>query len=88
MDIMTLSAYEKNKPAIYKWRELNKEKYNDISNKAQRIYFENNKDRISKCRKEYHLRKKSHASLFSLNKSSVELKRNTRPDAPFSRSTM
>ena len=33
-DNMTLSAYEKNKPAIYKykWRELNEEKYNDISN--------------------------------------------------------
>ena len=30
MDIKTLSAYEKNKPAIYKWRDLNKEKYNDI----------------------------------------------------------
>ena len=28
MDIKTLSAYEKNKPAIYKWRDLNKEKYN------------------------------------------------------------
>ena len=25
MDTKTLSAYEKNKPAIYKWRELNKE---------------------------------------------------------------
>ena len=35
MDSKTLSAYEKNKPAIYKWRELNKEKYNnnDICNK-------------------------------------------------------
>ena len=39
MDIKTSSAYEKNKPAIYKWRDLNKEKYNDISNKAQAIYI-------------------------------------------------
>ena len=32
-------SYEKNKPAIYKWRDLNKEKYNynDISDKAQAI---------------------------------------------------
>ena len=27
MDTKTLSAYEKHKPAIYKWRENNKEKY-------------------------------------------------------------
>ena len=40
MDTKTLSAYEKNKPAIYKWRELNKEKYNDICNKAQAIYYQ------------------------------------------------
>ena len=41
MDIKTSSAYEKNKPAIYKWRDLNKEKYNynDISDKAQAIYI-------------------------------------------------
>ena len=39
MDTKTLSAYEKNKPAIYRWRELNKEKYNDICNKAQTIYY-------------------------------------------------
>ena len=59
MDTKTLSAYEKNKPAIYKWRELNKEKYNDICNKAQAIYYQKNKERISKYKKEYYLRKKS-----------------------------
>ena len=48
MDTKTLSAYEKNKPAIYKWRELNKEKYNDICNKAQAIYYQKNKDNIRK----------------------------------------
>ena len=26
----TLSAYEKHEPAIYKWRELNRQKYNDV----------------------------------------------------------
>ena len=42
MDTKTLSAYEKHKPAIYKWRENNKEKYNDICNKAQTINHEKN----------------------------------------------
>ena len=41
MDTKTLSAYEKNKPAIYKWRELNKEKYNDICNKRNRVFERN-----------------------------------------------
>ena len=59
MDTKTLSAYEKNKPAIYKWRELNKEKYNDICNEAQAIYYQKNKERISKYKKEYYLRKKA-----------------------------
>ena len=30
MDTPTLSAYEKHKPAIYRWRKNNEEKYNDI----------------------------------------------------------
>ena len=61
MDTKTLSAYEKHKPAIYKWRENNKEKYNDICNKAQTIYYEKNKDRISKWKKEWYLRRKAKA---------------------------
>ena len=35
MDANAKTSYEKIKPSIYKWRELNKEKYNDICNKAQ-----------------------------------------------------
>ena len=30
MDTPTLSAYEKHKPAIYRWRKNNKEMCNDI----------------------------------------------------------
>ena len=41
------TAYEKNKPNIYKWRENNKEKYNASSNKAQAIYYVKNTERIS-----------------------------------------
>ena len=59
MDISTLSAYEKHKPAIYKWRQLNREKYNKICNKGQVIYYQKNKDRISKYKKEYYLKKKA-----------------------------
>jgi len=59
METPTLSAYEKHKPAIYKWRQLNKERYNDICNKAQVIYYQKNKERISKYKKEYYLRKKA-----------------------------
>ena len=36
-DAKTMTSYEKKKPIIYKWRENNKEKYNDICNKAQVI---------------------------------------------------
>ena len=39
MNADTRTAYEKNKPNIYKWRENNKEKYNASSNKAQAIYY-------------------------------------------------
>ena len=42
------TAYEKNKPNIYKWRENNKEKYNASSNKAQAIYYAKNKERTPK----------------------------------------
>ena len=59
MDANTKTAYQKYKPTIYKWRELNKEKYNDICNKAQAIYYQKNKERISKYKKEYYLRKKA-----------------------------
>ena len=47
MNADTRTAYEKNKPNIYKWRENNKEKYNASSNKAQAIYYVKNKERIS-----------------------------------------
>ena len=53
MDTPTLSAYEKLKPAIYRWRKNYKEKFNDICSKAQAIYYEKNKDRISKWKKEW-----------------------------------
>ena len=56
-DTRTRTAYEKNKPNIYKWRENNKEKYNASSNKA--IYYVKNKERISQRKKEWYLRKKA-----------------------------
>ena len=59
MDTSTLLAYEKHKPAIYKWRQLNRGKYNKICNKTQAIYYEKNKYRISKYKKEYYLKKKA-----------------------------
>ena len=58
MDSCSKSLYEKNKPNIYKWRENNKEKYNDICNKAQAIYYIKNKERISQRKKEWYLRRK------------------------------
>ena len=39
----TKTAYEKNKSNIYKWRENDKEKYNNACNKAQAIYSVKNK---------------------------------------------
>ena len=30
------TCYEKKKPSIYKWRENNKEKYNDMCNKGRK----------------------------------------------------
>ena len=56
-DIRT--AYEKNKPDIYKWRECIKEKYNAFSNKFQVIYYAKNKEKISQRKKEWYLRKKA-----------------------------
>ena len=53
------SSYEKNKRSIYKWRENNKEKYNDICNKAQAVYYMKNKERISQRKKEWYKRKKA-----------------------------
>ena len=53
------SSYEKKKLSIYKWRENNKEKYNDICNKAQAIYYIKNKERISQRKKEWYKRKKA-----------------------------
>ena len=53
------SAYEKNKKNIYKWREKNKEKYNDLCNKAQAIYYVKNKERISQRKKEWYLKRKA-----------------------------
>lgn len=53
------SSYEKNKQSIYKWRENNKEKYNDICNKAQAVYYMKNKERISQRKKEWYKRKKA-----------------------------
>ena len=58
-DAKTMTSYEKKKPSIYKWRENNKEKYNDICNKAQVIYYVKNKERISQRKKEWYLRKKA-----------------------------
>ena len=58
-DAKTKTSYEKNKPSIYKWRENNKEKYNDMCNKAQAKYYLKNKERISQRKKEWYLRRKS-----------------------------
>ena len=58
-DANTKTSYEKKKPSIYKWRENNKEKYNDMCNKAQAKYYLKNKERISQRKKEWYLRRKS-----------------------------
>ena len=59
MDTNTKTSYEKNKASMYKWREKNREKYNDICNKAQAIYYVKNKERISQRKKEWYARKKA-----------------------------
>lgn len=56
------SSYEKNKESMYRWRENNKEKYNDICNKAQAAYYLRNKERISHRKKEWYRRKKAEKS--------------------------
>ena len=38
-DAKTKTCYEKKKPSIYKWRQNNKEKYNDVCNKAQAAHI-------------------------------------------------
>ena len=59
METNTKTSYEKNKESMYKWREKNREKYNDICNKAQAIYYLKNKERISQRKKEWYARKKA-----------------------------
>ena len=59
VDAKPKTSYEKKKPSIYKWRENNKEKYNDMCNKAQAIYYVKNKERISQRKKEWYLRRKA-----------------------------
>ena len=59
MDANAKTSYEKIKPSIYKWRELNKEKYNDICNKAQAMYYVKNKEKISQRKKGWYLRRKA-----------------------------
>ena len=58
-DAKTKTSYEKNKLSIYKWRENNKEKYNDMCNKAQAIYYVKNKEKISQRKKEWYARGKA-----------------------------
>ena len=58
-DAKTKTCYEKKKPSIYKWRENNKEKYNNICNKAQAIYYVKNKEKISQRKKEWYSRRKA-----------------------------
>ena len=59
METNTNTSYEKNRASMYKWREKNREKYNDICNKAQAIYYVKNKERISQRKKEWYARKKA-----------------------------
>ena len=59
VDAKPKTFYEKKKPSIYKWRENNKEKYNNICNKAQAIYYVKNKEKISQRKKEWYAREKS-----------------------------
>ena len=68
----TNTCYEKKKPSIYKWRENNKEKYNDMSNKAQAIYYVKNKERISQRKKEWYARRKAErlSTIINLNEKS------------------
>ena len=58
-DAKIKTCYEKKKPSIYKWRKNNKEKYNNMCNKAQAIYYVKNKERISQRKKELYARRKA-----------------------------
>ena len=68
-DAKTKTSYEKKKPSIYKykWRENNKEKYNDMCNKAQAIYYVKNKEKISQRKKEWYARKKAERLAIDIN---------------------
>ena len=69
VDIEIKTCYEKKKLSIYKWRENNKEKYNDMCNKAQAIYYVKNKERISqrKKEKEWYARRKAERLAMDIN---------------------
>ena len=66
-DAKPKTFYEKKKPSIYKWRENNKEKYNNICNKAQAIYYVKNKEKISKRKKEWYARRKAERLAMDIN---------------------
>ena len=66
-DAKTKTSYEKKKPSIYKWRQNNKEKYNDMCNKAQAKYYLKNKERISQRKKEWYLRRKAERLAMEIN---------------------
>ena len=71
-DAKTKTCYEQKKPSIYKWRQNNKEKYNNICNKAQAIYYVKIKERISQRKKEWYARRKAErlATIINLNEKS------------------
>ena len=66
-DAEAKTCYDKKKPSIYKWRENNKEKYNDLCNKAQAIYYVKNKERISQRKKEWYARRKAERLAMDIN---------------------
>jgi hypothetical protein len=49
---------ETKKLAIYKWREKNREKYNDVCLKAVKKYNEKNKTEIQEYKRKYWIDKK------------------------------
>ena len=67
VDAKPKTFYEKKKPSIYKWRENNKEKYNNICNKAQAIYYVQNKEKISQRKKEWYARRKAERLAMDIN---------------------
>lgn len=58
------SYTEETKKAIYKWRESNREKYNDVCLVAVKKYNENNKEKIQEYKRKYWIEKKN--NLFKL----------------------